>query len=155
MRRIYKSILQLYPAEFRAAFSPEMIGTFEQALADHKQVGMLTYLWFSVGEFAGLLKGSLVQHLAKLAAKNSYITSRCALQPHTGLSCEIMEAQRHLEHLLRSMEFAIAHHNFPKARYYSQEERITRAGLQQLISRQREEQLRARPLESKRSHGCV
>ncbi len=134
MRTLYEAVLRLYPAKFRAVFASEMIGVFEQAAADHKKMGMLAFLRFLVCEFAGLLKGLFAQHLAKVAAKDAYITSRCALQPKTGLPSDIFETQRHLEHLIRSMEFAIAHHDFPKARYYSHEERITRARLEQLMS---------------------
>jgi hypothetical protein len=140
VRRIYEAILRLYPAEYKAAFASEMISVFEQAAADHKKAGTLTFSWFSACELAGLLKGLLAQHLAKLAARDSYITERCALQQNTGLRDDIAEAQRHLEHLLSSMEFAIAHHDFPKARYYSDEERIARTRLEQLMSG---------------SHGCV
>jgi hypothetical protein len=38
-----------------------------------------------------------------------------------------------LERALASMEFAIVHHDFPKARFYSDQERVTRAQLRRLI----------------------
>jgi len=152
VRKIYGAILRLYPAEYRAAFASEMMDTFEQSMADHNKNGRLRFLWFAACELGGLLKGVVVEQLAKRMAQDSYITSRCSVQPNTGLPAEIVEAQVDLERLLRSMEFAIAHHDFPKARQYSHEERIARARLEQLMRQHREDAI---PPEWKSSHECA
>ncbi len=51
-----------------------------------------------------------------------YVTlDRSATQQNTE-PCEVIEAQRHVAFLLSRMEYAIAHHQFEKARFYSSEE---------------------------------
>lgn len=126
--------LSLYPAEYRAAFAAEMIVVFDQASADARKRGVLKGIRFSLFEFGGLLRGILAEHAAKWTDGEAYVTSRCTAKPHTGLPAEIVEAERHLEYVLRSMEFAIAHHDFPKARFYSNEEYAARARLRQLAA---------------------
>ena len=51
-----------------------------------------------------------------------------------GMPYEIVAVEDRLEKILRSMEFAIARHDFVKARWYSEEERATRTLLDRLIS---------------------
>jgi len=134
VHKLYRAILKLYPAEYRAVFAPEMIDVFEQASAQSKRRGLPGRILFAVCECIGLLKGALLQQAAKWAAPDSYITARSAPRESTGSASEIVELQRRLEHLIRSMEFAIAHHDFPKARFYSDQERATRADLLKLVN---------------------
>src|SRR4051812_21071848 len=132
MQSVYRAILWLYPAEYRATFADEMIEAFEQAKADSRKRGMLHLLAFAICELAGLVKGLFTERAVKLAAPEAYISSRSAPRQNTDVPVEIHDVQRHLEHLIRSMEHAIAYHDFPKARLYSNEERTTRALLQRL-----------------------
>lgn len=133
MQALYRAILRLYPPEYRAAFASEMIEVFEQASVNSGARSLPKRAWFAAREFTGLLKGVVSEHGAKWAAKDTYITSRCASRQDDELPAEIAEVRGRLEDLLRSMEFAIAHHDFPKARFYSNEERMTRALLERLI----------------------
>ena len=132
MQRAYRAILGLYPPEYRATFAPEMVEVFEQAKADAKKRGFVSFVLFAASELGGLLRGLVSERIRKSMAQEAYITSRSKCRQGTDASAEIKDVQRHLEHLIRAMEFAIAHHDFPKARFYSNEERNTRALLQRL-----------------------
>jgi hypothetical protein len=134
VHKLYRVLLKLYPTEYQAVFAPEMTEVFEQASAEFKQRGLLGRIVFVTCECTGLLKGAAREHAAKWAAQDSYITSRCALRDSSEHRDEISQVQRRLGQLIRSMEFAIAHHDFPKARFYSDEERATRALLSRLVN---------------------
>src|SRR5579875_1393124 len=133
MRTLYRAILWLYPAEYKAAFATEMWGTFEQARADSKNRGILHFALFTLRELLGLLRGLFAQRIANVTAHDAYVTARSASSHEVGASTDIGDIQRHIDFLIRSMEYAIAHHDFPKARYYSVEERMARARLQTLL----------------------
>ena len=137
MRQFYTAILRLYPAQYRQAFEQEMIETFAQAAMDSRRGGPFRFVVFTACELAGLLNGFLFEWTAKWANQEAYITSRSSVPQRTDLPGEVAEAQTRLEHLLRSMEFAIAHHDFPKARFYSNEERIAREQLRRLVRKYR------------------
>jgi hypothetical protein len=132
MRRLYRIILKVYPAEYRNAFGAEMIGVFDQARADARKRGALRFVLFMISEFSGLLKGLLREFAAKWASGEAYVTFRSTSRQLSEIPAEVIEVERHLEHVLRSMEFAIAHHDFPKARFYSNEEYAARARLERL-----------------------
>ena len=134
MRKLYRAILSLYPTEYRSIFAQEMVEVFDHAAMAAEKQGLLSLLRFAACEFAGLLNGLFSERVTRWRDRERYITSRCLSRPDTGFPLEIADLQSRLEHLLRSMEFAIAHHDFPGARYYSNEERGTRAHLQRLIS---------------------
>jgi hypothetical protein len=111
-----------------------MIGVFDQASADARRQRVLKRVRFFLFEFAALLRGLIAEEVAKWTAGEGYVTSRCSAKPQEGASGQIADAERHLEYVLRSMEFAIAHHDFPRARYFSNEEYAARARLQQLAA---------------------
>ncbi len=153
MQLFYRAILRLYPAEYRAVFAPEMLATFDQAAMDSRKRGVLHFVSFATREFAGLLKGLFAEQMAKWAAQEAYITSRSSSTDSTQLPAEIVEVQSRLAHLLRGMEFAIAHHDFPKARFYSNEERVTRAMLERLMDEYKQDSPLTVPTEVRRSSG--
>jgi hypothetical protein len=126
MRRLYQFILKFYPAEYRAAFAAEVLATFDQAIADSRQRGRV--LRFATWELLGLLTGLLTEWAAKRARGPRYLAA-----PDSPLPEEIIDIHEHIQELIRNMEFAIAHHDFPNARRYSDEERIARARLNELI----------------------
>jgi hypothetical protein len=132
MKRCYQAILRMYPAEYRAAFAPEMLSTFQQATEDRRHRGILIRFAFAASELAGLLRGLVSERITKWNEQDAYITERCASLPQSDLPAEVADVQHRLQQLIRSMEFAIAHHDFPKARQCSDEERITRAELRKL-----------------------
>lgn len=133
MQGLYRAILSLYPAEYQAVFAPEMIAVFKQTSIDLKRKGILTFILFAISECMGLLKGVVVEHTARWSTPDTYITPRCTSWEDLGNQTETVAGERRLEQLIRSMEFAIAHHDFPKARFYSNEERTARALLEQLV----------------------
>jgi hypothetical protein len=130
----YRAVLKLYPAEYRAAFASEMTEAFEEARISSGEGGPLKLILFAAREFAGLVRGLIVEYAAKWAAQDAYITSRCNAGHDSKLPAEVVEVQLRLEKVLRSMESAIAHHDFVKARLYSNEEHMTRALLHRLVN---------------------
>jgi hypothetical protein len=134
MRNLYTTILRLYPREYRAAFASEMLQTLEEAISGHRTRGRVAFLSFAVCELTGILTGLVSEWLAKWTAREGYVTSRCSQGNVSDLPMEVVEVQQRLDRALASMVFAIAHHDFPKARFYSNEERVTRAVLQRLLN---------------------
>lgn len=128
MHRLYQFILKFYPAAYQAAFTAEMLATFDQAAAVSHQRGRAAFLRFSVRELFGLFSGLLSEWTAKRARGPHYLAAQNSTLPE-----EIVDIQKHIQELIRSMEFAIAHHDFPNARRYSDEECIARARLNELI----------------------
>ena len=118
MRQAYRAILLLYPAEYRAAFAPEMIETFQQASIDHRKRGTAAVVYFAVRESAGLLRGLFREWFEKSTARSSYITSRSWPElsdaPDDGATTD-----DRVQRCIRCLERAIANHDFQKARFYS------------------------------------
>jgi hypothetical protein len=74
-----------------------------------------------------------LERASKWNQQDRYIIGLSTVQSGTEGQDEIAEVRSRLEALLRSMEAAIAHHDFSKARFYSNEERTARLHLQRLI----------------------
>jgi hypothetical protein len=117
MRRIYSTLLRLYPLEHRALFESEMLMLLEEASAEQRARGRAAFFWFALRELVGLVGGGGFEWIAKCGRPGRY------LEP---VPCG---AER-LAFLIRRMEYAIAHHQFEKARYYAEEERLEREKLQ-------------------------
>jgi hypothetical protein len=136
MRSFYRGVISLYPEAYREAFSAEMAETYERAADECRKRGRRALLAFSLREISGLICGVFAERAAKWSTPETYVTSRCQLQTASDLPPEIVEVQSRLQFCLRKMEFAIAHHDFRNARFYSDEERATRTLLQRLINEQ-------------------
>ena len=134
MGPVYRAILRLYPANYRAVFAQEMMETFEQAALDSLKRGFATTVCFATRELMGLLRHLFGEWVAKWAAGDRYMNARCVAERETNLPTEVMEMQRGLRRVIGRMEFAIAHHDFPAARRYSDEERTMREQLRRLVS---------------------
>ena len=82
MSRVYKVLLQLYPADYADVFSPEMLAAFEQAFEEHRRLGSAGLLHFLLAELISLLRGIWAEWVAKTAYNiyhsNSYTGQRCA-----------------------------------------------------------------------------
>ena len=117
MRRIYSTLLRLYPPEHRALFEREMLMLLEEASAERRGRGWAAFLWFSLRELVGLACGGGFEWIAKCGRSSRYLES---------VPCGV----ERVEFLIRRMEYAIAHHEFAKARYYAEEERLEREKLQ-------------------------
>jgi hypothetical protein len=153
MRQAYRAILRLYPAEHRSMFAPEMMETFDEAAADWRKRGSAAYICFSACELTGLLSGLITEWISKWTARDSYITSRCLSKQESNQPTEIVEIEKRLQRLIGCMEFAIANHDFPKARLYSDEERIVRAQLHRVMREYKLNEPAAPPAQQKKSNG--
>jgi len=87
MPRVYKYLLRLYPAEYRALFGEEMSACFEKAAGECRELGVIALTCYAVVELGGLLKAACVEWIARFTYSiyhsNSYITGRCL--PDNGL----------------------------------------------------------------------
>jgi hypothetical protein len=90
----------------------------------------LAYWRFAASELIGLLHGLPMEWFAKRTAGEEYLHSCSRSQRRRKLPTKEAEMERLLERLVRKMEFAIAHHDFPKARFYSAAGRKTRKKLE-------------------------
>jgi hypothetical protein len=134
MRKIYRAILQLYPPEYRALFAAEMTQTFDQAALYHRKRGPGAFPRFAATELTGLLSGLATEWVARWTAQGRYMSSSLEPVNDSNLPPNIVVTQRQLRRVLSCMEFAIAHHDFPKARLCSDEERIIRKELDRLLA---------------------
>ena len=134
MRQMYQAVLLFYPREYRATFAAEMLDTFECAAASWRKRGRGAFAGFVARELIGLFGGLFTEWTAKWATGERYITTHCLASPAPGLPLEIAETQKQLQQALSRMQFAIANHDFPGARLYSNEERAIREQLHRLAS---------------------
>ena len=135
MQLLYRTLLYLYPAEYKAAFGLEMIDSFEQARRASREQGLLNFVQFTTCEVSGLIKGLFLERIAKVAAGDGYLLPRCDPQRSTEAPEDLTAIQQRLEDLIRCMELATAHHDSPSARFYSLEERAFRVRLQRLLGK--------------------
>lgn len=128
---IYRLLLRLYPADFRARFEREMISAREELGGGAKEV-------------AGLLSGAVREWFAKLETSQArrarwFADWRC-MRP-AGLAREeyfgpepadLRDAQRRIDFCVARIVDAIAHHQFEQARYYSAEDLKAREHLRRV-----------------------
>jgi hypothetical protein len=150
---MYARLLQLYPRDFRASFTSEMLTAFEKAAADRRAQGRAAYIRFAIKELIGVGMGAAAEWTAKLTTDRSlrarslpdrlmmrppgvpweaYFGDALADAPARTLPYELMQAQRHTEFLVQRIVHAIAHHDFEGARAYSYQERQARENLRML-----------------------
>jgi hypothetical protein len=125
--QIFELLLRLYPAEHRELFGEEMAGVLRQAAEDRRAEGWWAYARFVVWEFTGLMAGAAAVWAARFAGRRR-------VQPEAepnGVS-EIREVERKIQRCIDCMVYAIANHQFEKARFYSHAERELRARLDNL-----------------------
>ena len=134
MRNIYAALLRLYPMEFQQVFAAEMIDTFEQAARDWRGRGRLALWCFAGWEMAGLLRGLATEWMEKSSARDEYVRSCARLQERCSHPTKAARIERRIERAIRGMEFAIANHDFPRARFYAKAEGLLREQLQRLSS---------------------
>ncbi len=133
MRQAFRAILRLYPADYREIFASEMMEVFDQAVEGRRRQGVLSSVSFAIRELIGLLGGLAKEWVYRGTARERYVNSHGLEVDAFNKAAEIVEIEKRLQRLLGYMEFAIANHNFPKARYYSDQERIVREQLDRLM----------------------
>jgi len=82
MRRVYVSLLRLYPNDYREIFAAEMLAAFEEASEERRRHGSLVFLRFTFVELMGLVGGAGAEWMAKSTyslyhSNSSYIRGRC------------------------------------------------------------------------------
>jgi hypothetical protein len=150
--RIYRTLLGLYPTDYRALFAIEMLRAFEQAAEERRRQSGLTFLGFLLVEFIDLLIGAGREWMAKLTTDSSvrgrhlpdlrmmrppgvprelWFAGAC-VNASQGSPDAVMAARERIAMLINRTVHAIANHDFPGARRYSQEEREAREELRRL-----------------------
>jgi hypothetical protein len=118
MTRAYGLLLRLYPKLHRNTFSGEMCRVFSEQARERRQRGWPAFLCFLLSELGGVLQGSVLEWVDTLIRSSSEMDSAYLAQ--SNLPQEVVAAQLRVRHTLRSMEYAIAHHQFAEARRLSQ-----------------------------------
>ncbi len=132
MTRAYGLLMRLYPRKHRSVFEKEMTAVFEEAAEEHRRRGWFPFVRFMLAELAGAVKGSCTQWVSGLRREEQSKSAELAQAGDSGLPPEIAQAERRLQGHLRRMEYAIAHHQFTRARFFSEAERREREQLRQL-----------------------
>ena len=125
----FEGLIALFPAEYRVMFGTEILGVLLARVADRG-----ISFGFVLSETAGLLNGAANEWIAKLGRSDYSSRPRPLTEASTTepVGSEIDEAEQRIRMILNRMEYAIAHHQFERARLYSFEERRERANLQRL-----------------------
>ncbi len=118
MTRAYGLLLCLYPRSYRQEFAAEMIKVFEQSAVERRKLGCVAFARFLMIEAGGLLKELGIQWFSALSRPSEH-SGDFAPAADASLPAEIVEAQQRIRYNLRGMEYAIAHHQFERARFFS------------------------------------
>lgn len=98
MRRVYTTLLRLYPRDYRELFAAEMSAAFEEASEERRREGAAIFLRFAVAELTGLGAGAVAELIAKSVyavyhSNSDYISGGCLPDPlrirPAGLSREL------------------------------------------------------------------
>jgi len=118
-----------------------MLGAFAESIEDLEQRGRSSWD-FVLAECAGLVAGAALEWIAKASTDASVrarvLPDRMLMRP-PGVSWEayygpaaslipeeVREADRNVDALIQRMVYAISHHDFERARQYSDQEREAR-----------------------------
>ncbi len=154
MKAAYRALLRLFPADYRLFFEDEMLDAFGRASQEQRARGPFAYCRFVSTELAGLVLSAPIEWIAK-ATTSSSIRARSfpdlrmmrpagvprelwfasAKASGAAVPDDIAEAEKRVEFCLRRMEHAIATHDFPGARFYSNEDLKARENLRLLRTR--------------------
>src|SRR4051812_32608532 len=72
MLRIYRCLLQLYPADYRVQFAEEMVAVFAALQQEVARQGIAARAIFCAREIKGLIIGALQQHAHSLIGTSIY-----------------------------------------------------------------------------------
>jgi hypothetical protein len=130
MIRAYGFLLRLYPKDHQRVFAAEMAEVFEESAREHRAQGWLAFTGFILLEVAGLIKWSAAQWISNLTRRNDHTEILAIVgDASSNLPDEIIQTQQRIQHNLRRMEYAIAHHQFERARFFSVADQKERAHL--------------------------
>lgn len=136
MTRIYRTLLRLYPRGYREEFGQEILRVFEQAEREHRTRGWGVYGCFLLTEFCGIVTGAARQWVIPrcgnpMETRNVELPDESQSRP----TSELREAEERVAYSLKSMERAIASHDFTGARVWSFEDLKAREKLRTLRDR--------------------
>ena len=153
VRQTYRTLLGLYPNDYRAAFATEMISVFEQAAEERRRESRPAFIRFVLREFIDVLIGAGLEWIDKLITNNSvrgrsipdlrmmrppgvrrelWFAGTCLNAGQVSVPAEVTEARDRIAMLINRVVIAIANHDFPGARRYSREELEAREELRRL-----------------------
>ena len=135
MTRAYRFCLLLYPRRHRDRFADEMCRVFDEALAESRSEGWTWRLRFACAEMAGLIGGAAGAWIGR----NSVTPVPAENPAQHWMPQELLDAQRAVDAHVRAMVHAIASHQFERARFLSDQERIARQNLSVLREKYRDE----------------
>ena len=119
--RFYQFVLRFYPAEYRELFGEEIALVLQQAAREKRAEGWFAFCLFVIREMGGLLAGVPREW------------SRPTQPPAVAApATTVAQSENRIRFLLKRMEYAIAHHDFEGARFYSYEDEKERANLARL-----------------------
>jgi hypothetical protein len=76
VRRVFGTVLRLYPTDHRTLFAGEMLNAIEKTAEERRGQGRLVFLRFFLSESIGLMIGSGGEWIAKLTTDRS-VRGRC------------------------------------------------------------------------------
>ncbi|MDQ2842438.1 MAG: hypothetical protein M3Y72_15605 [Acidobacteriota bacterium] len=139
IKRGYQTLLRLYPADYKALFAAEMLNTFVKADEACRARGRLRFMHFAFAELIGLLIGAAAEWVSKLLTghwpglrHNIQLVGGCASLSTGRIQDEVAETEKRIDDIIGNMVHAIANHDFPKARFCSDQERAAREHLRRL-----------------------
>lgn len=116
----YRTLLCLYPEEFRREFSGEMLHVFDQRARTGCAARNIASLLFVVREFFGIVKGAQMMWIEKMVPLRRQDEPALADPQEDFLT--VAEIRKLRAETISRMVQAIATHDFPSARRYSEEE---------------------------------
>lgn len=133
MQALFESVIRFYPEEYRTVFGDEMLSVLAQREAEIRQERPLRSLRFWVTELGALIRGAFTEQMAKHSDPRGYGWFSSRVQETGDLAQDRAGLEVYRKEMIRLMERAIAHHDFPRARLYSDEERRAAAMLCQSV----------------------
>jgi len=149
-RWVYSTLLRLYPRDFAASFTDEMVAAFEKAFEQRRRQGGAAFVRFAIAELVGVVIGVGTEWIAKLTTDSSirgrvlpdlrnmrpvgvppelWFAAASVNSGQSSLPFEVAQAQERVTFLVNGMVHAIANHDFQAARSYSYEEHRERNNL--------------------------
>jgi hypothetical protein len=114
MKRVWKTLLRLYPPAHRESFAAEMEAVFDQAAEERRGAGWLSFAGFLIAELFGVLRGAGAVWVAECRARGGRRGPLAVSLPN-----DVTTTHPLIEANLRRMEHAIATHRFERARFFS------------------------------------
>lgn len=71
VEQAYRTLLQLYPSDYRTLFALEMQNAFERAAEERRLLGRPVFIRFLLSEFIGLLSGIGTEWIVKFTTDSS------------------------------------------------------------------------------------